>query len=104
MCFIIPQLRYISIEIVKYSDFYYVFTTIDGLNLPRFALFCPFCDKFDNLNGIYIPGKSRQNRAEYGILGGFSNMIKILFVCHGSILKSPRKASKINGFVADKGN
>lgn len=30
-------------------------------------------------------------------------MIKILFVCHGSILKSPEKARKINGFVADKG-
>lgn len=30
-------------------------------------------------------------------------MIKILFVCHGSILKSPEKASKINGFTAEKG-
>ena len=26
-------------------------------------------------------------------------MIKILFVCHGSILKSPEKASKIKGFT-----
>ncbi|WP_283245063.1 hypothetical protein [Qiania dongpingensis] len=30
-------------------------------------------------------------------------MIKIRFVCHGSILKSPEKACKINGSVADKG-
>ena len=30
-------------------------------------------------------------------------MIKILFVCHGSILKSPGKASKINGFTKHKG-
>ncbi len=30
-------------------------------------------------------------------------MKKILFVCHGTILKSTEKASKINGFVADKG-
>jgi len=30
-------------------------------------------------------GKLRQNGAEYGILGGFSFMIKILFVCHGRI-------------------
>ena len=30
-------------------------------------------------------------------------MIKILFVCHGSILKSPGKASKINGFTAERG-
>ena len=26
-------------------------------------------------------------------------MIKMLFVCHGSILKSPGKACKINGFT-----
>ena len=30
-------------------------------------------------------------------------MVKILFVCHGSILKSPGKASKINGFAKQKG-
>lgn len=30
-------------------------------------------------------------------------MIKVLFVCHGSILKSPQKACKINGFMAEKG-
>lgn len=30
-------------------------------------------------------------------------MVKILFVCHGSILKSPGKASKINGFTKEKG-
>ena len=30
-------------------------------------------------------------------------MIKVLFVCHGSILKSPQKASKINGFTKRKG-
>lgn len=30
-------------------------------------------------------------------------MIKVMFMCHGSILKSSEKASKINGFVADKG-
>jgi len=31
------------------------------------------------------------------------NTIKILFVCHGNILKSPEKASKINSSVTDKG-
>lgn len=30
-------------------------------------------------------------------------MIKILFVCHGSILKNPGKASKIKGFMKQKG-
>lgn len=31
------------------------------------------------------------------------NTIKILFVCHGNILKSPEKTSKINSFMAEKG-
>ncbi len=30
-------------------------------------------------------------------------MIKILFICHGRILKSSEKACKINGFMARKG-
>ena len=30
-------------------------------------------------------------------------MIKILFVCHGNIPKSPGKACKINGFAEWKG-
>lgn len=30
-------------------------------------------------------------------------MIKILFVCHGNILKSPGKSRKINGFMERKG-
>ncbi|MCH5339416.1 MAG: hypothetical protein J1E03_11590 [Acetatifactor sp.] len=30
-------------------------------------------------------------------------MIKILFVCHGSILKSPEEACKINGSAARSG-
>lgn len=30
-------------------------------------------------------------------------MIKILSVCHGSISKSPEKASKINRFTKQKG-
>ena len=30
-------------------------------------------------------------------------MIKILFVCHGSILKIPGKACKINGFAVRYG-
>ena len=30
-------------------------------------------------------------------------MIKVLFICHGSILKSSGKASKIKGFTKQKG-
>lgn len=33
----------------------------------------------------------------------YEDNIKILFICHGSILKSPGKACIINGFMADKG-
>lgn len=33
----------------------------------------------------------------------FQNNIKVLFVCHDNILKSPGKACIINGFMADKG-
>lgn len=32
-----------------------------------------------------------------------TNIIKILFIYHGSILKSPQKASKINGSAEQKG-
>ena len=35
--------------------------------------------------------------------GGIIGMIRILFICHGSILKSPGKASKIKGFTKRKG-
>ena len=30
-------------------------------------------------------------------------MVRVLFVCHGSILKRPEKACKINGFTVRKG-
>lgn len=33
----------------------------------------------------------------------YQKNIKVLFVCHGSILKSPGKTCKINGFMARKG-
>lgn len=42
---------------------YYVFTTFDSLNLPHFAVFCLFCDCFNDLSDRYIPGKLRQNSA-----------------------------------------
>lgn len=33
----------------------------------------------------------------------FVCMVRVLFVCHGSISKSPGKAGKINGFTMQKG-
>ena len=75
--------------VVKHPRSYYVLTTFHVLNLPRFAAFCLFCDKFNNLRAKIIIGKLRQIEAEHGILGGFSFMIKVLFVCHGNICRSP---------------
>lgn len=71
------------IGVVRSPDFYYVFTTFHVLNLPRFAAFCLFCDKINELRLKFIAGKMQQIGAEYGFLGGFSFMIKILFICHG---------------------
>lgn len=42
--------------------------------------------------------KREEQKAE-----GKGNMIKILFVCHGNILKFPGNACKINDFAARKG-
>ena len=47
-------------------------------------------------------GKARKIKENQHIRRN-ANMIKILFICHGSILKSPGKASKINGFTKQKG-
>lgn len=39
------------------------------------------------------------SQLDFEDLRGYAIMIKVLFICHGNILKSPRKASKINGFT-----
>lgn len=73
------------------------------INLPRFASICYFCYIFNNPHRKSKPCKSCENTANQGISGGEINMISILFVCHGSILKCSGKASKINDFVAGYG-
>ena len=47
--------------------------------------------------------KTLQNSALQGISEQENFMIRVLFICHGNILKSPEKACKINDSVADKG-
>ncbi|MBD5481418.1 MAG: hypothetical protein HDR15_02615 [Lachnospiraceae bacterium] len=42
-------------------------------------------------------------RVTGSISGGKINVIKILFVCHGSILKCSGKAGKMNNFMKEKG-
>ena len=38
-----------------------------------------------------------------GLIRNYREMIKIIFVCHGRMLKNSEKAYKINGFTARKG-
>ncbi len=73
------------IAVVTHPGFYYVFTTFHVPGLPRFAAFCLFCDRFNNSTGKMQLGKLPQIGEEYGILGGFSFMIKVLFICHGNL-------------------
>ena len=50
--------------------------------LPRFGFLCQSEGKNKRHDML---GKSGQITAKHSILGGTSNMIKILFVCHGRI-------------------
>ncbi len=70
--------------VVKAPNSYYVFTTFDGINLPRFASICLFRYIFHNLNKNGKPRKSCQNTANQSISGGIIIMISILFVYHGN--------------------
>lgn len=74
--------------IVKCPNSYYVFTTFDGINLPRFASICLLRYIFNNLSKNRKPRKSCQNKANQSISGGKINMISILFICHGIICGS----------------
>ena len=90
-------------RVVKHLTIYYVLTTFHSHNTPHFALFCQLCDIFNNLSAKYNPRKTPQNTANQRNKGGKTTMIKILFVCHGSILKNPGEANKINGFARRQG-
>lgn len=56
--------------VVNTPNSYYVFTTIDGINMPRFAPICHFRYIFNNLHGKSKPRKSCQNTANQSISGG----------------------------------
>jgi hypothetical protein len=45
-------------------------TTIDGIDLPHFAVFCRFRDRATVYQQLFLPGKSRQIGAETGFSGG----------------------------------
>ena len=90
-------------RVVKTPNSYYVFTTIDGINMPRFAPICHFRYIFHNLHEKSKPRKSRQNTANQRILGGIFIMIKILFVCHGSTSDSWELAALVGQNGANRG-
>ena len=60
----------LHLVVVSHPDFYYHLTTIDDLILPHFAVFCFFRDRVTDYSQLFLPGKSRQNGAEYGFSGG----------------------------------
>lgn len=83
----------------KHPGFYYDFTIIDVLNLHCFAEFCLFCDKFNNLTGKIYNKRTAANLGKYKLFRRIWFMIKVLFACNGSILKSPEKACKIKTLI-----
>jgi len=48
--------------VVKHPDFYYHLTTIDGIDLPHFAVFCFFRDSVTDYEQLFLPGKSAAKR------------------------------------------
>lgn len=88
----------------KYPNSYYVFTTIDGINMPRFAPICHFRYIFNNFHGKSKLRKLRQNTANRGILGRRNNMISIFFVCYGSTAGSRELAALVGQNGANCGN
>ena len=87
--------------VVKHPCSYYDFTTFHVLNLPRFAAFCLFCDKFNNLRAKIIVGKLRQNGANRGSGNGvytvFTTIRLHLILWHGTV------GGKLRQNVAFKG-
>lgn len=45
--------------VVKYPDFYYHLTAIDGFDLPHLAAFCRFRDRATFCSQVFELGKSR---------------------------------------------
>ena len=72
------------VRVVTHAPFYYVFTTNDCLNMPRFAPICPFCNIQTKICSFFKTRIMRHTTAYCGISGRRNPMTKILFVCHGS--------------------
>ncbi len=84
----------------KHPGFYYNFTTNDGYDLPPFAKILKNSQK---ISKFYHLGKSPQNPANLGISGRNLVMIRIMFVCHGNICRSPMAEFIMKKLVNDEG-
>lgn len=58
--------------VVTQPWFYYCLTTTACSNLHYFAPFQHFCDRINGNTPEKMGGKSKQIKAEYGILGGIT--------------------------------
>lgn len=99
----IQNTTFLKYQSSKSLNSYYVFTTFDGINLPRFASICHFRYIFHDSYRKIKSRKSCQNTANQSILGGKINMIKILFVCHGNICRSPMAEFVMKDLVKKEG-
>ena len=83
------------VRVVTHAPFYYVFTTNDCLNMPRFAPICPFCNIQTKICSFSKTRIMRHTTAYCGISGRRNPMTKILFVCHGNISYCPLPVSSM---------
>ena len=75
--------------VVKHPRFYYHLTTIDGSNLPQFAAFRSICDIVTRKAAEKQMGQIGANRGMEWHLRRCFKIIRILFICHGNICRSP---------------
>ena len=76
-CFACNQFEFTSLiplypTVVKHPDFYYHLTTIDGIDLPHFAVFCFFRDLSHRL---FTTFSARQIAAKWGRIRLFRRLI-----------------------------
>lgn len=75
--------------VVTHSYFDYDFTKNKCCDLHRFSLFCNFCSFGKGYIRKLQVGKMLRNTVFHGFIKQEDFMIKVLFVCHGNICRSP---------------
>ncbi len=75
--------------VVCWPEKNYVLTTFEGGSLLHFASYCHSDTFFVCFGNVIKYGKVAQFTAFYSNLGGNMKPIRVLFVCHGNICRSP---------------